>query len=237
MLSVGRTGALQLIADQANFSQLNFPAEMTGRGFPADESDGLRGFHYRSDGYAVWAALHRYTSAVVWRTYSSDRAVGEDLDLQQWAASLASRRAGGVPGFPSHLSSRHQLADTLTAIIFSASAGHHALNAPHHTYSYPPVRPTLLTKWMPSGTKDLSWAWIKSALPDLGLASEIYGLANLLAKPPLCRLARLDPAVAEWRDITARLHRDLAAVTRQVRARRGEYDYLDPENIGCSIDI
>ena len=34
-----------------------------------------------------------------------------------------------------------------------------------------------------------------------------------------------------------RLQDDLAAISSLVKGRGGDYDYLDPENVACSIDI
>ena len=104
---------------------------------------------------------------------------------------------------------RKQLTDTLTSIIFTGSVQHHALNAPHHIYSYMPHRPTMLTKyipveytvpmlrsslhicrndtlkmlacflrWMPEGEGDISWSWIKEALPSIQLTKA--GSTNIL---------------------------------------------------------
>ena len=112
-----------------------------------------------------------------------------------------------------------------------------ALNAPHHTYSYAPHRPTLLRKWMPDQEEDVTWEWIKEGLPSLSETAAVYDIANMLAKPSLCTLTRLPSPGPQYQDIHARLLRQLARLSKEVRRRNQEYDYLDPQCIACSIDI
>ena len=90
---------------------------------------------------------------------------------------------------------------------------------------------------------------------------DIFELSMILATHSQCNLASLDvfeddiPEVTNIRQITyrkrmqqtmsysspsqvhERLQKDLAAISSLVKGRGGEYDYLDPENVACSIDI
>lgn len=170
-------------------------------------------------------------------TYPTDQAVQEDQKLIGFHASLADPGQGNIPGFPASPGSRQQLTSTLTSIIFTASVQHHALNSPQHHYSYAPHRPTLLTKWMPDGEDDISWAWIKEALPKLPLVEDMFTLSNLLSTHSLCSLSKLDEFSSDLPNIQSNLKEELATISREVRARGGEYDYLDPDIIACSIDI
>ena len=86
------------------------------------------------------------------------------------------------------------------------------------------------------------------------LLQAIYELAMVLATRSLCNLASLNvfgddiPQVAilevthkAWESLFTQVHKrlqdDLAAISSLVKGRGGDYDYLDPENVACSIDI
>ena len=113
-----------------------------------------------------------------------------------------------------------------------------ALNAPQHVYSYPPHRPTLLRKWMPDNNdKDITWKWIKKALPNITETASIYDFVNVLAKPspyPLTTLESPDPKFKSFHTV---FKQELSALSQAVKSRKHEYNYLDPEKIACSIDI
>ena len=112
-----------------------------------------------------------------------------------------------------------------------------ALNAPHHTYSYAPNRPTLLKKWMPDSEGDITWVWIKEALPTITETADIYDLANMLAKPSLFTLTQINTFSTEMPDVHRVFQWELSRMSQDVKWRNQEYDYLDPEKIACSIDI
>ena len=210
---------------------------MAERGFPEDESDGVRNFFYRSDGFRLWNIFTRYVSSIVYRSYPSETSVLYDKQVQQFASSLANPNLGNIPGFPSVILTRSDLVEILTTIIFTSSFQHQALNAPHHIYSYAPHRPTLLKKWMPNHDRDISWEWIKDALPTIPETEAIYDLANILAKPSLCTLTKLDTFKTELPDVHRVFQLELSRMSYEVKRRNNEYDYLDPDKIACSIDI
>ena len=89
----------------------------------------------------------------------------------------------------------------VTMVIFGGSVLHHALNAQQFIYSYAPHKPTSLSRccqelpwryrflawllrsspisnftfrWMPPPGKDISWQWIKDALPSLKQQETLY---------------------------------------------------------------
>ena len=124
MFSVGRAGALKLLSDNINFQSLVFPQIMVERGFPEDESDGIRNFFYRSDGYKLWNIFSRYIHSIVHRVYTSDVYVLYDNKIQQFAASLSNPELGNIPGFPNVIRTRAELVEILTTIVFTSSVQH-----------------------------------------------------------------------------------------------------------------
>lgn len=245
MFSVGREGAMQLISEEMSsrysWPEVAFPRMMEKRGFPQDPGpDGLKDYHYRDDGFALWDALHQYVEGVVQHTYLTDEEVREDKNLTGFHASLADPKRGNIPGFPEKPVSREQLTDTLTSIIFTGSVQHQAINAPQFTYSYQPHRPVRLTRWMPDEAKEITWSWIKEALPSPELSKEIYQLTNTLSTPmqKQCNLMSL-PRVFQDKipQVYDELQLNLQHLKKKVEERGGEYNFLNPEKVACSIDI
>ena len=124
LFSVGKSGAIETIKQYTNFSNLYFPTTMEERGFPKDESDGVKDFFFRSDGFKLWHILKRYVHGIVYKIYSSDSSVTQDRKLQEFTRSLASPDQGNIPGFPASLHTRRSLVTTLTAIVFTPSVFH-----------------------------------------------------------------------------------------------------------------
>ena len=87
--------------------------------------------------------------------------------------------------------------------------------------------------------------------------TQVFQLSMTLATHSLCTLSSLDTFTKELPEVLTApfpptlpplpyssppqvqggLQEDLAAISRLVQARGGQYDYLDPQNIACSIDI
>ena len=124
MFSVGKAGALKIISNNVKFTNLYFPKIITEKGFPEDESDGVKNYFYRSDGYTLWGIFSRYVSSMVYRAYLSDRAVIRDNKLQQFASSCANKKQGNIQGFPSLILTRKELVEVLTSVIFASSVTH-----------------------------------------------------------------------------------------------------------------
>jgi len=260
MFSVGRNGALTMISElmsKPNFwESMIFPKMMEKRGFPEDKSDKLENFFYRDDGYKLWNALHNYTNGVVESQYSSDEEVQNDEHLKEFFASLADEGKGNIPGFPEKPESRRQLAETLTAIIFTGSVQHQAVNSPQFTYSYQPHRPVLLKKWMPEkGSREdreleSNWKWVEkaTAMSSPENMQAIYMLTNMVSTPMQSQCNLLGLRVFENDDGTLaevgrQLNSALQNLSDEVNARKGTagplgvYNFLDPAKVACSIDI
>lgn len=243
IFSVGRDGALDLSKRHVNFTSLHFPDMMEERGFPEVRASlGLSGqggsqldWKFRDDGYSLWGALARYMEAVVVRIYTSDLALARDTALQRWAQSIGEE--GNLPGFPTQLNTRAELARTLTMIVFGASVQHTALNDGHYLYSYAPHRPTLLKKWMPSTSEDLPWSWLLTALPSLQQAAGAYSTTNLLSMPTPCNLLPYMKTPGLYPDLRAQLAKDLQQISGHIQKREHSYGYLDPQRVHCSINI
>ncbi|WP_414566376.1 MULTISPECIES: lipoxygenase family protein [unclassified Anabaena] len=128
-LESSRNLANQGVADIFhNFSSFALPNNLRQRG--VDERSGLREFPYRDDGLLIWKALEDYVSQYIGIYYRSNRDVREDFELQNWLQTLRkpiSEQGFGVVSLPSQLTTRDQLIDLLTQIIFTAGPQHSAI--------------------------------------------------------------------------------------------------------------
>ena len=86
-------------------------------------------------------------------------------------------------------------------------------------------------------TPDVTWEWIKEALPTFEEAVATYDIANMLSKPSLCTLIKLKSPGPQVQEIHANFIRELTGLSKEVKKRNHPYDYLDPQNVACSIDI
>ncbi|XP_075926043.1 uncharacterized protein LOC116946267 isoform X2 [Petromyzon marinus] len=193
--AVGTVGGLRLAVasfQRYDFMEWSFPRELHNRGFDEARDDGLEDFLYRDDGFKLWHVLGAYVREVVCRHYHTDADVLHDKGLQDFAAALADRRRGNVTGFPSPITNRELLMECLTNIIFTASAQHSAVNFPQWDYyAYVPPRPEQLTKFMPEGDEDITWDFIASALPDIGVSMFQILFSHILSMPSLVPLTKV----------------------------------------------
>jgi len=114
----------------------------------------------------VWDCIEEYVQRIIFREISSDTDILKDTALQYWASEIANPLYGNIPGFPSPLKTREVLVQTLTNIIFTASAQHSAVNfGQFDFYSFIPNRPLALTLPMPDDNR-IDWAYVMKALPN-----------------------------------------------------------------------
>ncbi|XP_078722908.1 polyunsaturated fatty acid 5-lipoxygenase-like [Lampetra fluviatilis] len=247
--AVGTVGGLRLAVEsfqRYHFMEMSFPRELQNRGFDAAGSDGLEDFLYRDDGFKLWRVLGTYVREVVCRHYHTDADVLHDKGLQDFAAALADRRRGNVTGFPSPITTRELLMECLTNIIFTASAQHSAVNFPQWDfYAYVPPRPEQLTKFMPEGDEDITWDFIASALPDIGVSMFQILFSHILSMPSLVPLTKLNAIGDEFPGIQNDFQAHLRKLSSEIKERNARleavgkvpYPYLDPENVASSTDI
>ena len=101
------------------------PADLAAR--RVDDPARLPEYPYRDDALLVWAAIREWIQDYVDAYYVDDAAVTGDGELADWAASLVAD--GKIKGFKP-ISTRAQLVDVLTMVVFTATAQHSAVNFP-----------------------------------------------------------------------------------------------------------
>uniref|UniRef100_A0A8D0A672 Arachidonate 5-lipoxygenase b, tandem duplicate 3 n=1 Tax=Sander lucioperca TaxID=283035 RepID=A0A8D0A672_SANLU len=129
--ATGGGGHIQLIqkaVKSLTFRSLCFPEIIQARG--VDNKEELPTYFYRDDGYRVWEATKSFVSDVVHIYYASDETVQEDEEIQAFIKDACSfgMQDFDYCEFPKSLKTRKELIEYLTAVVFTASSQHAAIN-------------------------------------------------------------------------------------------------------------
>ena len=225
------------------------PADLRNRG--VDDLSLLPDYPYRDDALLVWNAIQQWVGDYLATYYLSDADVTGDGELKAWAAELAG--SGKVKGFKP-ITTRSQLALVVTAIIFTASAQHAAVNFPQSALmTYAPFYAGMGGAPAPGAAAGQSEATWSQMLPPTLAAQEQILLFHILggvyyralgeyrdnAFPYLPVL--LDPAITGAGGPLARFRAALTGVEQTIRQRNltrsRPYEYLLPSRIPSSTNI
>jgi len=249
----GTIESSQLAAVQArlsfDFYKKMTPVDFAERGV-ADPSC-LPDYPYRDDALLVWDAIHDWAAQYINIYYADDEAVTGDSELALWVSSIASE--GHIVGFKP-ITSRAQLIDVCTMIIFTASAQHAAVNFPQRTLmTFAPAVTGAGWTAAPTGqTGHSKGEWIEYMPPmSLGLLqlSSLELLGSVYYRPlgDYCtnrfpyKSWFQDPAITDDEGPLARFQAGLRAVESRIIARNQRrmhpYVYLQPSQIPTSTNI
>ena len=249
----GTITSSQLAAVKARLS-FDFVRKMTPVDFAerkvADPAK-LPDYPYRDDAMLVWDAIHDWARQYIDIYYADDEAVTGDTELAQWATSIASE--GHIIGFRP-ITSRAQLTDVCTMIIFTASAQHAAVNFPQRTMmTFAPAVTGAGWTTAPTEQKGHDKGEWLDYMPPMSLAleqlSSLFLLGSVYYRPlGDYRTNRFpyeswfqDPAITSSEGPLARFQAGLRAVEDRIIARNRKrmhpYPYLQPSQIPTSTNI
>lgn len=248
-LAAGAAGSLELLAKawaQWSYADMHPIEDLKRRGVM--DEDALPRYDYRDDVQQIWAALHDFVSGYLALFYRDDAGVAADTELQAWARELATADGGRVRDFPGAegIHTRELLADTVTRVVYTASAGHAAVNnGQYDMFGYVPNVPGALYAPAPTNKCSASEDDLMRALPGFGACAQQILMVHLLSEPTAEPLGSYGfsafadlPAV--WA-LIGELRRRLDAIAATIHSRnQGEQrarDYLLPSGIGESIEI
>jgi arachidonate 15-lipoxygenase len=239
-LSSGSAGALNAVRMQIasgwSWSARRIDRDLAARGV-ADPKR-LPHYPYREYGATLHDILASYVREVMAPFYRSDGDVAGDDELAGWLAEVASH----MNGFPARTATLEELFDTLTEIVFRASAQHAAVNnGQYDSYGHVPTAPGALFTAPPSA-KTYTEKDALAALPRGAGAIAQIGMAWTLSEPTHYGLFGIGDAPAfdavyepQARDAVASVRRRLVAFSRDLEEREAAstvpYTYLDPRNI------
>ena len=137
-----------------------------------DDKDQLPGYYYRDDGFQVWDALEKYTTDVIDAFYECDDDVKNDIELKNWANEIHTIGFPGYfggeggHGFPQQITTKAELVEYCTLIMFTGSAQHASINfGQYEMYGFVPNAPTT-TRLPPSKKGEATFQTLLETLPD-----------------------------------------------------------------------
>lgn len=234
---------LSFIRNSFHFRNSFLPNDLQKRG--VTNASLLKNYPYRDDALLIWDAIETWVRDYVNAYYESDADVAEDSELAQWTAEIIDPAAGRIQGFAPNdrISTRQVLIETLTMIIFTASAQHAAVNFPQRRAAAVPYQP--LAGYAPAPTRlGLSEEDALAFLPPLDRAIKQTHTLTLLGDTYYTQLGnyalgtfddkRIVPSLWKFQD---RLRHIESEINRRNRTRRTSYSYLKPSQIPQSINI
>ncbi|KAL5251108.1 hypothetical protein ACHWQZ_G016727 [Mnemiopsis leidyi] len=237
-----------------NYRDLIFPEEMKKRGV-----EDLPGYHYREDSLAHWNLLEKYVTDMVELSYPTEDDIKEDIEIQNFVREVVDEgyRYRGFPesaGFPRSISSKDNLVEYLTAIIFNISSYRAAVNSDTFTfYSFTPNAPPSLKLPPPKQDEIVTLERIMNSLPVPVISFIAMDIFYRLSTPsPQTRfylgedsLGRIGmegehmTLAPHQREVVERLVSGMRELKRGIERRNEgvyfKYDVLSPENVPITI--
>ncbi|KAF0926379.1 hypothetical protein E2562_023092 [Oryza meyeriana var. granulata] len=142
------------------FTEQSLPNDLIKRGM-ASKNPRERGgvslhiedYPYAVDGLDVWLAIEGWVRAYCEHFYHTDAAVASDAELQSWWDDVRHVGHGDRQGDPAcwlELDTVANLVESLSTLIWTASALHAAVNFGQYGYAgFPPNRPTRCRRFVP----------------------------------------------------------------------------------------
>ncbi|MGD1919430.1 MAG: lipoxygenase family protein, partial [Pleurocapsa sp.] len=135
-----------------SFKEMTFSLDLKNQNL--DDHDLF--FPYRDDGKLVWEAIHKFVREYVSLYYKCDRDVARDSELQTWGdeigCSLAENKMG-IPDFPRQFHNVDEVVETISNIIFLATAQHNCVH--YSLYQYVAFAPNMPFSLMSPPDTDL----------------------------------------------------------------------------------
>ena len=232
-----------------DFHAKMLPADLAARGVGLDSA--LADFPYRDDALLVWNAIHEWARQYIDLYYAHDADIVGDTELAAWAACLAGEAK--VKSF-GPVTTRAQLADICTMVMFTASAQHAAVNFPQKDImAFAPAVTGAGWQAAPNGQRGHDKAGWLAMMPPMALALEQLNVLELLGSVHYRPLGDYrsnafpyplwfqDPRVTGAEGPLAWFQAALAGVEAEIVSRNAErmqpYPYLQPSLIPTSINI
>lgn len=154
-----------------------------------DSPDKLPGYYYRDDGIKIWKAIEKFVGQFIDNFYESDEEVKTDTELQNWAEEIHTTAFPGYfgaedgHGFPKQISSKQELTEHCTLIIFTGSAQHASINfGQYDIYGFVPNAPTTLRHTPPTRKGVADYVHLLHTLPNKHDAAKQIFVSHLLSR-------------------------------------------------------
>lgn len=205
----------------------------------------LKNYAYRDDSLLIWNSIRTWVKSYIELYYKNEKDIQEDYELSNWVRDISSSEGGRVKDFTPKegIQTFKVLEETLTMIIFTASAQHAAVNFPQEYASNMIYQP--LAGYSPAPkTKGLSEQDVLDFLPPIDLAIKQLHILKLLGSSYYSVLGeyslgtfndkRVVPRLWNFQE---RLEKIEGKINNRNKTRRNEYKHLLPSKIPQSINI
>ncbi|NJK74719.1 MAG: lipoxygenase [Microcoleus sp. SU_5_6] len=191
--------SLELARESYNTWSLDefaFPTELKNRGL--EDTNQLPHYPYRDDGLLLWNAIRNFVTGFLNHFYPTNQEISEDIELQSWAAELASEKGARVKGMPAQIDTVEQLIEIVTTVIFTCGPQHSAVNYPQDYYmSFAANMPLAAYRDIPAAGEVITEAQILKLLPPHKRAADQLQILYILASYQYDRLGYYDKSYKE----------------------------------------
>ncbi|OYQ64780.1 hypothetical protein B9G53_10090 [Pseudanabaena sp. SR411] len=227
------------------FEDALLPNALKKRG--VDDPSLLPDYPYRDDALLIWEAIATWVKSYLSIYYFNDDAVVRDTELQAWAKEIIANDGGRVTSFGENgqIRTLSYLADALTAVIFTGSAQHAAVNFPQgDLIVYTPAIPLAGYTPAPTQTTGAEEADFFAMLPPIEQAKGQLKLTYILGSVYYTTLGdygtdyfsddRIQQPLRDFQDLLKEIESTIKSRNEQ---RVADYNYLRPSRIPQSINI
>lgn len=225
------------------------PEDLKERG--VDDPNILPEYHFRDDALLLYGAIKKYVTDYVSLYYDQEDSLLKDNELLAWRQQLVAPITNGgcgIHGVPGNrqFTTNEQLVMTLTAVIYTCSAGHAAANFKQYDeYGFAPNYPASLQGNPPTTKADLKELDVLSALPDTKTMHDTMIITSILSTPdkhgPLGDFEVQYAVQPEAVKVADKFRQDLQnihdIIEKRNQTRDTPYLYLDPKLVPNSISI
>ena len=188
--AIGGPGKVELLKRiSANYSVHSTNIVKSVRARRVDDANLLPGYYYRDDGLKIWTAIETFVKEFVAEFYDSNEKVSNDAELKNWAEEIHTFAFPGEfgakqgHGFPQHISTKEELTEYCTLIIFTGSAQHASINFQQYSmYGFVPNAPVTLRLPPPIQKGQADYVHLLKTLPNKHDASKQIFVAYLLSQ-------------------------------------------------------
>lgn len=190
LFAIGGEGKVELfkrVSAQYSVHWTNIVQNAKERG--VDNPDQLPGYYYRDDGIKVWGAIEEFVRGIIDIFYETDDDVKEDPELKSWAEDVHTNAFPGYFGakeghdFPEKISTKKDLTEYCTLIMFTGSAQHASINfGQYDMYGFIPNASSALRLPLPTKKGQADYTTLLSTLPNKVDTAHQVAVVNLLSQ-------------------------------------------------------
>ena len=192
LFAIGGAGTVELLRRVSNLYRVqwtNIVQYAKERG--VDDPNKLPGYYYRDDGIKIWNVMNKFVEGIVNEFYSTDEDVRNDTEIQSWAMDVYTNafpgcfgaKASGSHGFPKEITTKKELTEYCTLIIFTGSVQHASVNfGQYDMYAFIPNASATLRLPPPNKKGHADYNKLLSTLPDKISTAHQIALTHLLSQ-------------------------------------------------------